>query len=82
MARLTKLSEKRVWVGFRHPNGTLVVQGFEDVLGSEDNGESFLLIESAEQKAQALVTATKGAQIIPEAKKAEDALEKANEMRL
>ena len=81
MAKSTKLSDKKVWVGFRPGNreiGSLIVQGFEDVLSSED-GVSFSVSESADQRAQAFIQSNKGAQLIEGATKAEHAIELARQ---
>lgn len=82
MAKSTKISEKRVWVASRHPvNKTLSVQGFEDVLASQD-GENFSAEETAEARAQAFINATPGAVIVEGAKNAEHAIELANQKGL
>ncbi len=78
MAKSTKQSENKIWVGFRHKiNSGLVVQGFSDTLVSED-GENFSPLESASSKAQAFIKGTPGAVILEGATKAEHAIEIAN----
>jgi hypothetical protein len=78
MARSTKQSDRKIWVAFRHKisNG-LVVQGFSDTLLSED-GETFVLSESAESKIDAFTKTTPGSVILEKATTAEHAIELAN----
>lgn len=79
MARLTKLSEKKIWVGFRQtPNDSLSVRGFEDVLVSE-NGIDFSVEETATARATSFLGKIKGAIVLEGAKTAERAIEIAKE---
>lgn len=79
MAKSIKLSEKKIWIGFRHSNGTLVVQGFEDILESDDF-ENFYMKEPAGQRAQGIINVTPGAKVLTGATKAEHAIELAGQM--
>lgn len=77
MAKSTRLSEKKVWVGLRGKSGgSLIVQGFEDFLVSED-GKNFTVAQSAETRAQAFLHAAPEAVMLGPFKTAEQAIESA-----
>lgn len=81
MARLTKNSEKRLWVAARHPvNRTLSVCGFEDILTSID-GRNFVVSETAEQRAQVLLNSNPVSRIMAGAKTAGEAIDQARSER-
>lgn len=78
MAKLIKKTEKVVWIAGRHPlNRTLVVQGFSNLMVSEDSGETFTIQETAIEMALAFILANPNYAYIKDVKTAEETIEAA-----